>query len=74
MQNNPAYKEFTLSLLVGLLLSTDNLCKQFGRRSGPKEQQSLSGSKLFDRLIVFLKDFLVKVSIEIVSLCLHVCF
>ena len=39
-----------------LLLSADNLCKQFGARSGPTEPRS----KLFDTLIVFLKEFLEK--------------
>ena len=39
----------TLYLLVS---SADNLCKQFGPRSG---------SKLFDTLIVFLKEFFLKV-------------
>ena len=38
-----------------LLSSTDNLCKQFGPRSG-----LWSGSKLFDTLIVFPKEFLKK--------------
>ena len=33
-------------------LSADNICKQYGPRSGPS-----SGSKLFDNLIVFLKEF-----------------
>ena len=38
--------------------STDHLCKQFGPRSG---------SKLYDTLIVFLKDFMKKVNIPQVS-------
>ena len=51
----------TLCLLV---LSFDDLCKQFGSRSGPMIRQTNrhfrqagSGSKLFDTLMVFLKDF-----------------
>ena len=48
----------------GDLSSTDNLCKQFGPRSGPTEYCSLFGSKLFDTLIVFLKDFFEKVNFE----------
>ena len=48
----------------GDLSSSDNLCKQFGPRSGPTECRSLSGSKLFDTLIVFLKDFFEKVYFE----------
>ena len=31
-----------------LLLSADNLCKQYGSRSGPTELRSWSGSKPFD--------------------------
>ena len=41
--------ELNLSLQV---LSADNLCKQFGPRSGPLKM----GSKLFDILMVFLKE------------------
>ena len=48
----------TLCLLV---LSSDDLCKQFGSRSGrmirQTNRQSGSGSKLFGTLMVFLKDF-----------------
>ena len=40
-----------------LLLSADNLCKQFGPRSGLTKRRAWSGSKLFDTLMVFLKDF-----------------
>ena len=38
------------SVIVNVLylLSADNLCKQFGPRSGPIKCQALSGSKLFD--------------------------
>ena len=39
---------------------TDNLCKQFGPRSGPTFCRALSGSKLFDNLKVFLKEFFKK--------------
>ena len=42
----------TLYLLV---VSADNLCKQFGSRSG---------SKLFDTLMVFLKEFFEKADFE----------
>ena len=41
--------------------SADNLCKLFGPRSGPIECHACSGSKLFDNLMVFLKDFFEKV-------------
>ena len=43
-----------------LLSSTDNLCKQFGCRSGPTKRWAWSGSKLCDTLMVLLKDFLKK--------------
>ena len=43
------------------LSSADNLCKQFGLRSGP------SRSKLFDTLIVFLNFFLENFNFEKVS-------
>ena len=48
----------TLSELVETFSSADNIHKQFGPRSGPTECWSCSGSKLFDTLIVFLKEFL----------------
>ena len=38
--------------------STDNLCKQFGSRSGPTKCRALSGSKLFDALMVVLKEII----------------
>ena len=37
-----------------LLSSADNLCKQFCSKSGMTERLSLSGSKSFDTLLVFL--------------------
>ena len=46
----------TLSRIVVTLLSADNLCKQFGPRSGP--------TKLLDTLMVFLKDFFEKVDFK----------
>ena len=52
---------FTLSLLVP---SADNLCKQFGRRSGLTIHLAWCGSRLFDTLLVFLKDFYEKVNFE----------
>ena len=42
-----------------LVSSVDNLCKQFGPRSGP-----WSGSKMFDTHIVFLKEFFEKDDFE----------
>ena len=41
--------------------SADNVGKQFGPRSGPTNRRAWSGSKLFDILIVFLKEFFQKV-------------
>ena len=43
--------------------SADNLCKQFQSRSGPTDHWVLSGSKLFDTLVVFLKEFFQKVEV-----------
>ena len=47
-------QKLTLYLLVS---SADNLCKQLGSRSGPTFGRAWSGSKLFDILMVFLKEF-----------------
>ena len=44
--------------------SAEHLCKQFRPRSGLTECQAKSGSKLFDTLIVFLKEFFKKVNFE----------
>ena len=44
--------------------SADNLGKQFGPRSGPTIHRARSGSKLFDILIVFLKEFFWKINFE----------
>ena len=44
--------------------SADNLDKQFGPRSGPTNRRAWSGSKLFDILMVFLKEFFQKVNFE----------
>ena len=47
--------------------SADNLGKQFGPRSGPTNRWARSGSRLFDILMVFLKDFFQKVNFEKIS-------
>ena len=47
-----------------LMSSADNFCKQFGPRSGLTERRDISGSKLFDTLIVFLKELFEKVDFE----------
>ena len=56
-----------LLILYLLVPSADNLCKQFGPRSGPTECWSFAGTKLFDTLIVFLKEFFEKVDVEKIS-------
>ena len=49
-----------------LLVSTaDNLCKQFGPRSGPTNRRACSWSKLLDFLMVFLKEFFNIVDFEV---------
>ena len=52
----------TLYLLV---LSADIFCKHVGTRSGPTKRRARSGSKLFDTLMVFLKEFFENVDFEI---------
>ena len=52
--------------LLQQMSSADKLCKQFGPRPGP-ECWSCSGSKLFDTLIVFLKEFFEKVNFKKIS-------
>ena len=45
-----------------LLVSyADNFCKQFGTKSDPTKCRAWSGPKLFDILMVFLKEFFQKV-------------
>ena len=44
--------------------SADIFCKQFGTRSGLTKCRSWPGSKLFDTLMVFLKEFFEKVDFE----------
>ena len=48
---------FTLCLLVS---SADNFCKEFGPRSVPTKRRVGPGFKLFDTLVVFLKEFFEK--------------
>ena len=49
-------------LASGNLSSAGNFCKKFGPRSGPTKCWSWSGSKLFDTVIAFLKEFFEKVN------------
>ena len=55
--------EYCLTLCL-LVLSADNLCKQLGPRSGLTKHHTWSGSKLFDTLMVFPKEFFEKVDFE----------
>ena len=48
---------FFLIISLRLVSSTDDLCKQFGPRSGPTKCLALSGYELFDTLMVFLIFF-----------------
>ena len=48
-------------LRMAQVSAADNLCKQFGPRSGLTNCQAGSRSKLFDTLMVFLKEFFKKV-------------
>ena len=50
--------------LYPLVSSADNFYKLFGPKSGPTKHQAWSGSKLFDTLMVFLKEFFEKVDFE----------
>ena len=47
-----------------LLSSAGNICTQFGPRSGPTERRVWSGSKLFDTVVVVIKDFFEKTYFE----------
>ena len=47
-----------------MVWSADNLRKQFGPRSDPTKCWARSGSKLFDTLVVFLKEFFERVEID----------
>ena len=42
----------------------DNICKQFGPKSGPTERRAWFGSKLFDTLMVSPKEFFENVNFE----------
>ena len=54
-RNSVVHLNLILTLCT-LMSSVDNLCKLFGSRSGPTLCQAWSGSKLFDSLMVFLKN------------------
>ena len=46
-------------------MSADNLCKQFGPRSGPTKRRARSGSRMIDTLVVFLKQYSEKLILKI---------
>ena len=46
------------------MLSDNNLCKQFGPRSGPTKCRALSGPKLLGTLMLFLKEFFEKLILK----------
>ena len=54
----------TLPCQWQLFLSADIHCKQFGPRLGLTKHQAFFGSKLFDTLMVFLKDSFEKVNLR----------
>ena len=58
------YNRYELLTLCLLVSPADNLCKQFGPRSGPTKCQAWSGYKLFDTLMVLLKEFFENVDFE----------
>ena len=51
------------------LLSADNLCNQFGPRSGPTKCRAWSGSKLFDSLMVLKKSRIQRVKYGTIIKC-----
>ena len=55
-----SYAIWCRNVLSQQVPSANNLCKQFGTRFGPTKRRAWSGSKLFDTLEVFLKDFFEK--------------
>ena len=55
---------YCLNSFLAFSVSADNLCKQFGPRSGPTFCLAWFGFKLFDTLMVFLKEFFNKIDIE----------
>ena len=62
-----ALKFQNLNLTLNLCLPVtpaDNLGKQFGPKSGPTIRPACSGSKLFNILMVFFKNFFKKVNFE----------
>ena len=54
------FEEKIISMQRVKRMSANNLCKQLGPRSGPTQHQSWSGSKQFNTLTVFMKEFFEK--------------
>ena len=63
-------KKLTLNLPVS---SADNFCKLFGARSGPTTCRAWSDSKLFNALMVVLKEFEEKDDLEKKSQMTNTC-
>ena len=58
-------KIYNLPLTICLLMSSaENLCKQYGPRSGPTTCRARSGSNMFDSLMVILKEFFKNVDLK----------
>ena len=60
---------FLYFTLYPLLLSADNLCKQFETRSGPTNCRARSGSKLFDTRMVLKISSIQRVKYGIIIMC-----
>ena len=58
----------TLGLQEVYLSSVDDLCKQFGPRSGPTNHQAKSGYKRFVTLMAFLKESFLEKSQQITKI------
>ena len=56
-------------MLGPLLLSADNLCKQFGSRLGPTFCRAWSGSKLFDTLMVLKTSSVQRIKYGTITKC-----
>ena len=55
---------FVILTLCHPVLSYDNFCKQFDPGSGLTKIRTRFKSKLFDTLMVFLKDFFLKIKMK----------
>ena len=68
IQNFSLGGQFSIDIFLYLLVSSaDIFCKQFGTRSGPTSCRACSGSKLFDTLMVFLKESFERLILKTIS-------